>query len=807
MTVLSSAAELAPSNRSLSLERKLPLLIFGILAVVLATSLGLSYYEVRRAAERAAADRLSALSVQLAGMLQQQISARVNSLRRLAADSGVVAALRSPAAVPTMSSVIAINAFTTPADSATPPLLLLPDGRRLSGMKLESADEIQRGHADLRVFGATPDSAHVSKLSSDAGRLAIWITAPVHENGTLVGYVAQERRIGNNQRAIQPFRDLIGPDVEFYFRNSKDSLAVDLLGKPVPPPRSVRTFTPGVDMYAHGDGDALASSTPIRGTPLVLILESPMRAVLTGPVATLRVLMIIAVLLAVAGAGFAWWFGHQLTRPLVGLTSAVEAIAQGDYSERVALPDGDEIGRLATAFNRMAERVQESSLASSHALETVTKTSARQQFLAEASQILAASLSDQTLLAGLARHCVPTLADYCTIHVAEEDGSIRRMETAHYDPKMESVVRSLVNRYEYRIDADGDVPSVMRSRKPTMISRIELDAVLKTAKDADVAELVRQVRPSSFMCVPLVARGRAFGAMSFTMTDSGRAFRSDDLELATELSRRTAVAIDNAVIYRSSLALRLEAEAASNAKSDFLAKMSHEIRTPINAMMGYAELLEMGIGGPVTEAQARQLGRIRASGEHLTSLVDEILDLAKIEAGRMHVEPTVSIAADSAEAAVALVRPSAVTKGVELFAEADGDVHAEYFGDTQRVQQILTNLLSNAVKFTRPGGRVSVRCDRGVRPGSNGVEYSWTSISVRDSGVGISNENLDRIFQPFVQVENGYTRAHGGTGLGLTISRSLAQMMGGDIQVNSIVGEGSRFTLWLPGPNPPVSAD
>src|SRR6185295_11603244 len=136
---------------------------------------------------------------------------------------------------------------------------------------------------------------------------------------------------------------------------------------------------------------------------------------------------------------------------------------------------------------------------------------------------------------------------------------------------------------------------------------------------------------------------------SFTMTDSGRAYSEEELEMAMELARRTAVGIDNALIYRRSLALRLEAEAASSAKSDFLAKMSHEIRTPINAMMGYAELLEMGISGPVSASQAKQLSRIRASGEHLTSLVNEILDLAKIEAGRMAVEPTNALAAEAIE--------------------------------------------------------------------------------------------------------------------------------------------------------------
>jgi signal transduction histidine kinase len=806
LTVITSAVD-PKIRRPLPLERKLPLLIFGILAVVLATSLGVSYYEVRRVAELAAADRLSVMSVELAGMLQQQLVTRINGLRRLANDSGVISALRSPDGASTISSVIALNAFSTPADSATPPRLFRPDGRALGSVALESSDDIQRAASNIRQIGASPDSAHMSKLSRVGRQVSVWLTVPVRDQGTLIGFVAQERRIGNNPRALRPFRDLIGSNVEFYVRNSDDSLAADLLGQRISMPTAVRTFRPGVDIYTRTAGEALAASAPVRGTPLILTLESPMRAVLAGPVATVRVLAIIAVLLAVAGAAFAWWFGHQLTRPLVGLTSAVEAIAQGDYSERVAAPGGDEIGRLATAFNRMAERVQESSHASTQAVDTLTKASAKQQFLAEASQILAASLSDQTLLSGLARHCVPTLADYCTIHVAEDDGSIRRMATVHYDPRKEPLVLTLVNRYEYRIDAAGEVPEVMRSRTPKIIPKLDLASIRAAAGDPEIAALLDQVGPTSFMCVPLVARGRAFGAMSFTMTDSGRVFRSDDLELATELSRRTAVAIDNAVIYRSSLALRLEAEAASNAKSDFLAKMSHEIRTPINAMMGYAELLEMGIGGPVNEAQARQLGRIRASGEHLTSLVDEILDLAKIEAGRMHVEPSVSVAADSAEAAVALVKPGAVTKGVELFTEVDGDPNAEYFGDPQRVQQILTNLLSNAVKFTPAGGHVSVRCARGVRPGGTSSGYSWTSISVRDTGVGISTDNLDRIFHPFVQVENGYTRAHGGTGLGLAISRSLAQMMGGDIHVRSAVGEGSQFTLWLPGPNPPVAAD
>jgi len=217
-------------------------------------------------------------------------------------------------------------------------------------------------------------------------------------------------------------------------------------------------------------------------------------------------------------------------------------------------------------------------------------------------------------------------------------------------------------------------------------------------------------------------------------------------------------------------------------------------------MMGYAELLEMGIAGPVSPGQAKQLSRIRASGEHLTSVINEVLDLAKIEAGRISMEPTNSIANDAVEAALALIRPQAATKGIELNGRIDAEPRVEYVGDPQRVQQILANLLSNAVKFTPTGGRVSVSCDTSKRPDAADHlrEHDWARIVVEDTGVGIAAGDLDRVFDAFVQVEGGYTRSHGGTGLGLTISRGLAQMMGGEITVESTFGLGSRFFLWLP---------
>jgi signal transduction histidine kinase len=816
LTTPDSRAQIATSTetwRSLPLERTLPLLIFGVLAVVLTASLGVSYYEVRRSAELSAADRLSTLSRVLSSMLQQQTAVRVAGMHRVAADSAVINALRTPDRPPSAAALKAISLLVTRADSLTPPELVTPDARAVGNVKLETPTDLQPVRAWIQSLDASADSAHVSKLYAVGGHASMWITVPVRQDGQLLGYIVQERRITISARNFQPFRDLIGSDIELYLRSADNGIWIDPSGATTRPPIESRSFQDSLTIYTHGDrGASLASTAPIRGTPLLVTLEYPLAVVLARPQALIRTFSAIAILLAVIGAGIAWFIGRRLARPLVELTGAAEAMARGKYSERVKARGHSEIGRLGTAFNRMAAQVQASSNASGDAVKRLTRSVATQKFLAEAGRILAGSLSDQTMLADLARYCVPVIADYCTIHVADDDGSIRREETAHYDPNKQAAVRALVKRYEYRIDGPGEVPETMRSRRPHVIPTLDPAGIRAAAPDEATARSIEEIGPTSFVCVPLIARGRAFGAISFTMTDSGRSFGPNDVDLAMELATRTAMAIDNALIYRASLTLRLEAEAASNAKSDFLAKMSHEIRTPINAMMGYAELLEMGIAGPVTPAQAKQLSRIRSSGDHLTALVNEILDLAKIEAGRMDVEPTIGISGDAAEAALALIRPQAATKGIELTNVPGGTPSTEYVGDPHRVQQILTNLLSNAVKFTPAGGSVFIRCGLGTKPngpkangtgaGSSSDEpMEWTFMTVEDTGSGVAPEDSERIFHPFVQVDNGYTRAHGGTGLGLTISRTLAQMMGGDITLESFVGEGSRFTLWLPSPN------
>ena len=246
---------------------------------------------------------------------------------------------------------------------------------------------------------------------------------------------------------------------------------------------------------------------------------------------------------------------------------------------------------------------------------------------------------------------------------------------------------------------------------------------------------------------------------------------------------------------------RLEAEAASRAKSEFLAIMSHELRTPLNAVLGYSELLELGISGPLTEKMREQVGRIRMSAKHLLSLVNDILDLAKVEAGRLSVSSGPASSAGTVAAAIALIHPQAAAGGLELVVKPVADPAPIYLGDDERVRQILVNLLSNAVKFTEPGGKITVEVGPLPTPDSDARLHPnrrYVYFCVSDTGNGIPEDKLLAIFDPFVQAESGHARSREGSGLGLTISRRLARLMGGDLTCTSKVGVGSTFTLSLP---------
>jgi PAS domain S-box-containing protein len=230
-----------------------------------------------------------------------------------------------------------------------------------------------------------------------------------------------------------------------------------------------------------------------------------------------------------------------------------------------------------------------------------------------------------------------------------------------------------------------------------------------------------------------------------------------------------------------------EAEAANRAKAEFLAAMSHELRTPLNAIGGYVDLISLGIRGPVTEQQIDDLKRIRRSQQHLLGIINDLLNFSRIEAGRLTYEFAQVPLGDILESVAAMVEPMAFGKTITM--NWPKNVRSDVYTDRAKAEQILLNLLTNAIKFTGDGGQIDVTCK---------VGREHTSIQVKDTGVGIPQDKLENIFEPFVQIGRTHTSLHEGTGLGLAISRDLAHALAGDLSVESEPGSGSTFTLVLP---------
>jgi signal transduction histidine kinase len=237
------------------------------------------------------------------------------------------------------------------------------------------------------------------------------------------------------------------------------------------------------------------------------------------------------------------------------------------------------------------------------------------------------------------------------------------------------------------------------------------------------------------------------------------------------------------------------AEEANAAKRDFLAVMSHELRTPLQAVIGYADLLQLGVSGPVTAPQREQLGRIRGSAEHLVSLIDQILTFARLEAGAQAPQPSTFDVRALVEEAADMVRPLAAAHGLAFRLDAPPLGAVRMHSDPQRVRQVLINLLTNAVKYT-PAGQVALAVE--LEP-ANGAETAdgVVRFEVRDTGIGIDPEHQDRIFEPFWQAAPALTRQVGGAGLGLSVVRELAQSLGGEVTLTSRPGQGSTFTVRL----------
>ncbi len=288
----------------------------------------------------------------------------------------------------------------------------------------------------------------------------------------------------------------------------------------------------------------------------------------------------------------------------------------------------------------------------------------------------------------------------------------------------------------------------------------------------------------TIMFIPLVAKEELIGTISIARQEV-RAFTDGQLDLLKTFADQAMIAIENGRMFREIQTKNEELEVASQHKSEFLANMSHELRTPLNAILGFSEALNDGIFGELNPRQADYLRDIHSSGQHLLSLINDILDLAKVEAGRMELLVEAFDAPSAIESALTLVKERATRHGIRLTLEID-DQLGEFSGDERKFKQVLLNLLSNAVKFTPEGGSVTLN----AQATNDGLQ-----VSVRDTGIGIAEEYQEKVFEAFQQAGGSHNVKREGTGLGLTLARQVVEMHGGKMWLESKPGAGSTFTF------------
>ena len=456
--------------------------------------------------------------------------------------------------------------------------------------------------------------------------------------------------------------------------------------------------------------------------------------------------------------------------------------------ERARLYEAERAARVAA--ERATRRL-------SDALALSDAASADLRFLAEASHVLGSSLDLARTLGSFAALLVPKLASASLVDLLVEDDAddgeqrLERVAQAADDPESVRELGELRARVPVDAVPNHPVMCVIRSGEPLFAPELTDELVSAAAGSAEAAAVLRRLGWRSVICVPLVAHGRTLGALTLGAGEARRPFDERDLALARQLAQRAAVAVENARLHAAEQRARREAEEASRAKSQFLSTMSHELRTPLNAIAGYVELMEMGVHGALTDAQRDDLARVRRNQRHLLGLIEALLAFAKLEAGQTRYEVSAVPMDETLRVVEELIAPQLRAKSLryEYRAPAAGAALAAR-ADREKVLQIVLNLVTNAQKFTDAGGAITLACEP--------LDAERLAVRVTDTGCGIAAADLERIFEPFVQVGAGLTRQSAGTGLGLAISREFARAMGGELTVESTLGVGSTFTLVLP---------
>lgn len=418
----------------------------------------------------------------------------------------------------------------------------------------------------------------------------------------------------------------------------------------------------------------------------------------------------------------------------------------------------------------------------------------RARFLSEASKILVSSLDYQTTLANIARMAVPELADWCAIHLLDDDGNIKLLTQAHQDPQKVEWAIKLSEQYPVKPDAPLGPARVMRTGQAELIADVTDEMLATLAENEQGLIAMWATGRRSILAVPLVVTGHTIGTITFTCAESGRQFNEADLELAREVGQRASMAIEHARLYDESQQAREQMMAYINEhkeverrKDEFMSVVSHELKTPVTTIKGFTQLLQRRLQHSDDPDARLFLSRMDSQLNRLTRLINDLLEISRIQTGRLKYRIETCDLCEVVEGIVEQIQATTTTH--QLSIENTTSAPALVSGDRERLGHVFTNLLLNAIKYSPHVEKVLICIT---------ANEQEVLVSVHDFGIGIAEDDLEKIFERFYQVSSPQERPFAGLGIGLYLSREIIERHNGRIWAESQKDHGATFHVTLP---------